>query len=734
MNTIIPIFAPEHRVKSVTIFKSTNLAEVVRTFDLELKPGSTKISITGLSSVLDPESVRVTGLGTGALRLHDVICTTSSKDTPPGAEHAIASMDTKEFLANIPASLNSTERIRLLNAHLKTLESEKQIRDHESNLLVSYAKTLQGEHIQPEQMSAFLSTFVEIGQKSIVSIREIDEMIVAVRRRIELEEQKLEKKKGAARTRVEITIGNGEKDSGETRRIELKLTYLVANVKWEPTYELHAHTSPTTGQPSSHVTLHYRASVIQSSGEDWTDAALTLSTGSSIGGLFSGFTTGMPALRSIKIKPIFNSSNSLFGQAKPATNFINNATNKPSTTAFGSQQLNLFGQPVQNPSTEIEPSAFGSTAGAAPQRFPSAPAPFGANLGASSFGAQSGGSTFGSTSNSQPASSVFGTFGGGSTTGTGNAPQQQQQPQQSVPPPAVSESQLDSVAEDFEEITFGDPVNPVNEIGDVPLSETQTVVTKSPITISYSVAGLVSIPSDGVKHHVGVAVLHFDDSKRKEDSEENVKVEYGVVPRIDAKVYLQCRIKNTSEYTILPGSMVVILDDTFVTRTSISHITPNATFSCTLGSDSTTSVTYRRTSKNVDSSSGSFAESFKITTYTTTVTLHNRHTFDLKEVRVWDAVPMWTPTSDGDKKRVSVVLRKPHGLADAKDGQPVAVEDVNGNERDNVTVVWEKEKEGKFYWKVGVKAGKSEQLVLEWEVKAPTDLALVEGYGTSLFG
>lgn len=37
MTCVIPLFAPEHRIKSVTIFKSTNLAEIVRTFEINLK-------------------------------------------------------------------------------------------------------------------------------------------------------------------------------------------------------------------------------------------------------------------------------------------------------------------------------------------------------------------------------------------------------------------------------------------------------------------------------------------------------------------------------------------------------------------------------------------------------------------------------------------------------------------------------------------------------------------------
>lgn len=46
------------------------------------------------------------------------------------------------------------------------LKSEKSIREHEASLLVNYAKTLNGEHVMPDQMVAFLQSFVEQGRKN----------------------------------------------------------------------------------------------------------------------------------------------------------------------------------------------------------------------------------------------------------------------------------------------------------------------------------------------------------------------------------------------------------------------------------------------------------------------------------------------------------------------------------------------------------------------------------------
>lgn len=51
---------------------------------------------------------------------------------------------------------------------------------------------------------------------------------------------------------------------------------VVGNVRWTPTYDLHANSS--NGPPSSSVSLHYRVHLTQSTGENWNDTSLILST------------------------------------------------------------------------------------------------------------------------------------------------------------------------------------------------------------------------------------------------------------------------------------------------------------------------------------------------------------------------------------------------------------------------------------------------------------------------
>ncbi|KAG8714907.1 hypothetical protein FRC08_011265 [Ceratobasidium sp. 394] len=60
---------------------------------------------------------------------------------------------------------------------------------------------------------------------------------------------------------------------------ELLLTYVVSNASWTPLYDVRASIAKSHDE-SSKVALHYRASITQTTGEDWPDVALTLSTAS----------------------------------------------------------------------------------------------------------------------------------------------------------------------------------------------------------------------------------------------------------------------------------------------------------------------------------------------------------------------------------------------------------------------------------------------------------------------
>ena len=66
-----------------------------------------------------------------------------------------------------PEDKNSLRELKLRKS---ALESQKNLREHEADLLVDYAKTLTGEYIQPKQVSIFLDGFVERGKKNLGTV------------------------------------------------------------------------------------------------------------------------------------------------------------------------------------------------------------------------------------------------------------------------------------------------------------------------------------------------------------------------------------------------------------------------------------------------------------------------------------------------------------------------------------------------------------------------------------
>lgn len=146
----------------------------------------------------------------------------------------------------------------------------------------------------------------------------------------------------------------------------LQVIVVVIGAGWNPTYELQATTDSVTHAVANTVTLHYRASISQDTGENWNDVRLTLSTA-----VTGGFT---PQLRRgvIRDAPPSNQQNSgarlwsqgntnlasLFGQtsAVGATSSFGSTSGfgafAPSTGGAFSSQTNDFAD--QEPAVFVE--------------------------------------------------------------------------------------------------------------------------------------------------------------------------------------------------------------------------------------------------------------------------------------------------------------------------------------------------------------------------------------------
>ena len=279
----------------------------------------------------------------------------------------------------------------------------------------------------------------------------------------------------------------------------------------------------------------------------------------------------------------------------------------------------------------------------------------------------------------------------------------------SIPPPALRSGAVHR----FRDVGHTDGQHCAEtEVGDVEelttaLGEPTSVVHESPFALTYHVDGASDVPSDGLPHQVSIARLPLE-----------AKIFHVAVPKMQPVAYIEASVKNTSDYRLLPGTVRVFVDDSFVSRAAIFRdVTPGDVFSCTLGADPATRIRYACASKRADNSVvRREIDPCAASTYRSRTTVMNYHPFALWGLVLRDNVPV-----SEDEKRASVVLHRPEGLMRLEQGEELKVSERGGKYR---TVRWSKavdgrggKKEGMFEWVVEVEAGGEVTIETEWEVK-----------------
>lgn len=318
---------------------------------------------------------------------------------------------------------------------------------------------------------------------------------------------------------------------------------VVKKASWTPAFDLRA-TTGTDGKPTTKLALHYRATVNQMTGEDWSDTVLNLSTASP-----SSFGIAIPNLHSMKV---VHKNWSLFGPAAQVKTTQQNANN-PFTTFTTNSNNNLPAPP-----TRTTGGLFGSTGTGTglfgTQSSTTGTSLFGAQPAATTFGqAQQAPSTTGFGAFGQPASTTGGLFGAAPTGGGGNfgapstggfgfgaasAPpagspqvslfgQTAANPPQATPavvaPPAAASSQP---VEDF--VHVAPTEDTADDVEPLPEMEIPSAVAKAnSMAANFQVKGNVNIKSDGTTHKVAIAILHLE-----------AKIQTVAVPRSIAGAYL----------------------------------------------------------------------------------------------------------------------------------------------------------------------------------------------------
>ncbi|KAH7344652.1 hypothetical protein B0J17DRAFT_712306 [Rhizoctonia solani] len=251
----------DHLIDSVTIFQAGR-AEIKRRIQLQLKKGQNQITVERLASCLTEDSLRVQGTGTAVI--YDVV----HHSPKPKPRH-----DRRQVDNDSSDEEENEELIECYNA-VEAIKKQRTVVENQISYLDRYGRSIYGKNSNTESLEHFLDVYGSRRDALDTKVQELNmkvDQAEKVLRRVGRRKPGRETK-GQRRTKIIITVMLKEES-----KAELMLAYVVSNASWIPIYDIRASVSSSPNSPST-IALHYRASLTRTTGEDWPEVALTLST------------------------------------------------------------------------------------------------------------------------------------------------------------------------------------------------------------------------------------------------------------------------------------------------------------------------------------------------------------------------------------------------------------------------------------------------------------------------
>jgi len=249
----------ESGIKDITVFLAR--AQVTREVKTRIEAGKTNLVIPGLAAQLDPNSIQVAGKG------NFIILGTTHR------QNFLQEMNMPKSLRVLQDSLEYYQRAlvveqsqkEILNKEEAMLAANQHIGGTTSNLTVAELKAM------ADFYRSRLGDIVISRMKQDGLIKKLNGKIARIQSQIKSQNELL------ARNSSEIVVSVSAE--GGTP-VELEVSYIVSRAGWHPVYDLRV------ADTKSPVRLGYKANVFQSTGEEWKNVKLTLSTANpNLGGL-----------------------------------------------------------------------------------------------------------------------------------------------------------------------------------------------------------------------------------------------------------------------------------------------------------------------------------------------------------------------------------------------------------------------------------------------------------------
>lgn len=241
----------DSKITAVTVFLAN--AQVTREAKTKIEPGKSTLVLSGLSTMIDLESIQAAGRGNFTIL---------------GVSHR------QNFLSeqNAPKALKVLkDSIGYYNSQLTLEQSQKDILTKEEQMLLANQRIGgNSQNITVAELKAMADFYRTRLSDIVMSKSKVDDKIRKIGIRVAtLTQQINEFDSQYAQNRNEILVNV----SAETATpVELVINYVVSNAGWRPTYDLRAMNT------KSPVQLSYKANVYQVTGEDWKNVKLKLSS------------------------------------------------------------------------------------------------------------------------------------------------------------------------------------------------------------------------------------------------------------------------------------------------------------------------------------------------------------------------------------------------------------------------------------------------------------------------
>ena len=569
----------DSKVIAATVFK--NRALVTRQAEIILPSGKNILVFSNLPTDLQNESVRVSAEGTGVIKILDV--KVEQRFTSEIQQENISKLEQKIDSLNQLKNIAS-DKIAIYNSKKEFVESLKA----QSTKFVNEKMLL---HINNVKEWNDMLKYVGDNLKDIYSgIREQNKII-----------NNIEEQKKAIQADINISRGRKTKNYKEVivtiennnyGKLKLYPSYLVQSANWYPLYDARVISE------SKQVELSYFGMIHQSTGEDWKDILLTLSTAEpmsvkSLPELERWFIDTKPLpIRHGIIRRNINSQNGVSYEQ----NFGISGGNGSIT---GYLIDNSTGDPLVGANVVLSGTNIGSATDVNGKfLIPSVPAGnYRMNISYIGY---------------QPQNLNINVIE--KNTANLTIPLQAQ---------AISGQEVVVTAHAMAQMSAtNQQMVSSNKIGHVKY----TNVYAKELSTSFEIKTKSSIPSDNSQHKVTIAI-------------ENLPVEYSYtsIPKISPAVYLKGKIVNTNNYPFLEGEINIFIDNDFINRTFLKTIVPTDTLELALGADD--KIQIKKVLINKFQESKGFLSGNKQISYEYEIQITNNRTTE-ESVLVYDQIPI----------------------------------------------------------------------------------------------